>query len=89
MFRVAAQVDYVAQLQRACERMRHDLGNRLMVLGFECAARRQVVIRYQLQDAVFEQFRACNVWGFSCMGEQSNSLNMNNSFNCLAFRLGP
>ena len=89
VFRVAAQVDYVAQLQRACERMRHDLGNRLMVLGFECAARRQVVIRYQLQDAVFEQFRASNVWGFSCMGEQSNSLNMNNSFNCLAFRLGP
>ncbi len=89
VFRVATQVDYVAQLQRACERMRHDLGDHMMVLGFECAARRQVVMRYQLQDAVFEQFRACNVWGFSCMGEQSNSLNMNNSFNCLAFRLGP
>jgi hypothetical protein len=87
VFRVATQVDYVAQLTRAFDRMRHDLGGELMVLGFECAARRQVVNQYQLQDAVFEQFSSCNVWGFSCMGEQSNSLNMNNSFNCLAFRL--
>ena len=87
VFRVATQVDYVAQLRRAFERMRHDLGNDLMVLGFECAARRQIVNQYQLEEAVFEQFGASNVWGFSCMGEQSNSLNMNNSFNCLAFRL--
>ncbi|MDH4040322.1 MAG: FIST C-terminal domain-containing protein [Gammaproteobacteria bacterium] len=87
VFRIATQVDYIAQLRQAFERMRHDLGDQLLVLGFECAARRQVVYQYQLQDAVSEQFRDCNVWGFSCMGEQSNSLNMNNSFNCLAFRL--
>ena len=87
VFRVATQVDFVAQLRQAFDRIHHELGDELMVLGFECAARRQVVSQYGLQDAVFEQFSACNVWGFSCMGEQANSLNMNNSFNCLAFRL--
>lgn len=87
VFRVATQLDYVEQLRRAFDRIRHELGEELMVLGFECAARRQIVEQYQLRDAVFEQFSACNVWGFSCMGEQSNSLNMNNSFNCLAFRV--
>jgi hypothetical protein len=87
VFRVASQVDYVAQLQRAFDRMHRELGNKLLVLGFECAARREVVNQHHLQEKVFAQFRASNVWGFSCMGEQSNSLNMNNSFNCLAFRL--
>ncbi len=85
VFRVATQLDYVEQLTTAFKRMRYDLGEQLTVLGFECAARRQLVEQYQLQAAVFAQFDACNVWGFSCMGEQSNSLNMNNSFNCLAF----
>lgn len=88
VFRVATQMDYVAQLKDAFARIRHDLGENLMVLGFECAARRQLVRQRQLEKAVFEQFGICNVWGFSCMGEQSNSLNMNNSFNCLAFGLG-
>lgn len=87
VFRVATQVDYVEQLAQAFGRMQHDLGEKLMVLGFECAARRQMVEQYQLQEAVYRHFEACNVWGFSCMGEQANSLNMNNSFNCLAFRL--
>ncbi|MCB1848777.1 MAG: FIST C-terminal domain-containing protein, partial [Halieaceae bacterium] len=87
VFRVATQVDYVEQLRQAFRRMRQDLGGPLMVLGFECAARRQIVEQYRLQEAVYQQFEAYNVWGFSCMGEQANSLNMNNSFNCLAFRL--
>ena len=87
VFRVATQVDYVEQLRQAFRRMQQDLGGPLMVLGFECAARRQIVEQYQLQEAVYRQFEAYNVWGFSCMGEQANSLNMNNSFNCLAFRL--
>jgi len=86
VFRVATQLDYVEQLTGAFKRMRHELGDQLLVLGFECAARRQLVEQYQLQEPVYDQFRASNVWGFSCMGEQSNSLNMNNSFNCLAFR---
>ena len=87
VFRVATQLDYVEQLTEAFRRMRQELGDSLMVLGFECAARRQLVQQYGLEEAVYEQFRICNVWGFSCMGEQSNSLNMNNSFNCLAFRV--
>ena len=42
-----------------------------------------------METAVSELFDEFNVWGLSCMGEQSNSLNMNNSFNGLAFALPP
>jgi hypothetical protein len=86
VFRLAEQVDYAQQLQQTFSRMRQDLGQHLLVLGFECAARRQLVEQYRLQETVFSQFAQCNVWGFSSMGEQSNALNMNNSFNCLTFR---
>ena len=87
VFRIPTQLPYLAQLQEAFERIRRDLGSTLLVLGFECAARRQMVEQQGLQGAVQAQLAATNVWGFSCMGEQSNALNMNNSFNCLAFRL--
>jgi hypothetical protein len=87
VFRVAAQVDYIQQLQTAFERIHHDLGQQIMILGFECAARRQLVEQQGLKEQIQPLFTDANVWGFSCMGEQSNSLNMNNSFNCLAFRL--
>ena len=57
------------------------------MLGLECAARRQMVEQQGLVNDVAALFDAFNVWGFSCMGEQANSLNMNNSFNCIAFAL--
>ena len=87
VFRVAAQVDYLQQLQTAFERVHHDLGQQTMILGFECAARRQLVEQKGLKEQIPPLFAHANAWGFSCMGEQSNSLNMNNSFNALAFRL--
>jgi hypothetical protein len=87
VFRVAHQTDYVAHFEKAMRRIRQDLGESLLVLGFECAARRQVVQQHRLEEQVYRLFESFNVWGFSCMGEQANSLNMNNSFNCLGFRL--
>lgn len=87
VFRLAKELNYVEHLAGEFERMRRDLGENMLVLAFECAARRQIVEQQHLEQAVFEQFDRCNVWGFSSMGEQSNSLNMNNSFNGLAFRL--
>lgn len=87
VFRVAAEINYAEHLAGEFQRIRRDLGDKLLLLGFECAARRQIVEQQQLQQLVFEQFRLCNLWGFCGMGEQSNSLNMNNSFNGLAFRL--
>jgi hypothetical protein len=87
VFRVAAQVDYVDHLANSLRKIREDLGEPLMVLGMECAARRQMVEQQGLSSEVAALFSEFNVWGFSCMGEQSNSLNMNNSFNCLAFAL--
>jgi hypothetical protein len=87
VFRVAAQVDYIQQLKTALERIHHDLGQQIMILGFECAARRQLVEQQSLKKQIPPLFAGANIWGFSCMGEQSNSLNMNNSFNALAFKL--
>ncbi len=87
VFRVAAQVDYVDHLARSLHAMRDELGEHLMVLGMECAARRQMVQQQGVNAEVTALFRSFNVWGFSCMGEQANSLNMNNSFNCIAFAL--
>ncbi|MDO8862650.1 FIST N-terminal domain-containing protein [Haliea sp. E1-2-M8] len=86
VFRVADQVDYADQLQTALGRIRRDLGSDALILGFECAARKQLVQLYGLELPVTALFGAHNVWGFSCMGEQSSVLNVNNSFNCIAFR---
>jgi hypothetical protein len=85
VFRVSEQVDYVQQLQQALEKIREDLGSQLTIIAFECAARKGMVELNDLQNEVSSLFTSFNVWGFSCMGEQTNSLNMNNSFNCLAF----
>ena len=87
VFRVAAQVDYIKQMESALHQIQQDLGSTMLVLTFECAARKQMVEQYKLQQRVSQLFSEFNIWGFSCMGEQSNSLNMNNSFNCLAFAL--
>jgi len=46
-----------------------------------------VVQQNALQAPVNELLCANRVLGFSSMGEQSNTINMNNSFNCIAFSL--
>ena len=87
VFRVAAQIDYLDHLASSLQGIREDLGASLLLLGMECAARRQMVEQQEVASEVAALFEAFNVWGFSCMGEQANSLNMNNSFNCIAFAL--
>lgn len=87
VFRIAAQVDHVEQMGTALAQIRTDLGQSLLVLTMECAARRQTVEQHGLEDEVSRLFGEFNVWGLNCMGEQSNSLNMNHTFNCLAFAL--
>ncbi len=87
VFRVAAQVDYVEQMRAALHTIRRDLGEPMLVLAMECAARREMVEQQQMESPVAQLFDEFNIWGLNCMGEQSNSLHMNNSFNCLAFAL--
>jgi hypothetical protein len=87
VFRVAAQIDYVDHLASSLQGIREDLGESVLLLGMECAARRQMVEQQEVASEVAALFEDFNVWGFSCMGEQANSLNMNNSFNCIAFAL--
>lgn len=87
VFRVATQVDYLDQLGKSIDRMHRDLGDNIVTLGFECAGRRQQAVQQGIAEQLADPFTDANVWGFSCMGEQANSLNMNNSFNCLSFRI--
>lgn len=88
IFRVADQVDYMGQMEEAFARMHRDAGADVVVLGFECAARKQMVVNQGQLAEARALFAMHNVWGFSCMGEQSNALNANNSFNCLALEQG-
>lgn len=87
VFRIAAQLDHVEQMSQALAQIRTELGASLLVLTMECAARRQTVLQHGLESDVSRLFGEYNVWGLNCMGEQSNSLNMNHTFNCLAFAL--
>jgi len=85
VFRVARPGDFMAQLDERFAALRTEIGQPALVLVFECAARRIEVERAGLGEAARARFAANHVWGFSCMGEQANSIHMNNSFNCLAF----
>jgi hypothetical protein len=89
VFRVAEPGDMVGELDAHFGRLRAELGAPELVLAFECAARRTEAERGALQPAVRALFAANHVWGFSCMGEQSNAIHMNNSFNSIAFARGP
>ena len=89
VFRVAGPDDFVAQLEERFAALRCEIGTPQLVLAFECAARKVEVERNGLHAAVATLFARNNVWGFSCMGEQANAINMNNSFNCLAFSVAP
>ncbi len=89
VFRVAQPGDFVAQLEERFAALQREIGTPQLVLAFECAARKVDVERNGLYAAVATLFARNNVWGFSCMGEQANAINMNNSFNCLAFSVVP
>ena len=89
VFRVAQPGDFVGQLEERFAALRREIGAPQLVLAFECAARKVEVERNGMQAAVGRLFARNNVWGFSCMGEQANAINMNNSFNCIAFSVGP
>jgi hypothetical protein len=85
VFRVARPTNIVVSLQQLFGTIREDIGPPDLVLAFECAARKLVVQQNALQAPINELLVANKVVGFSSMGEQSNTINMNNTFNCIAF----
>ncbi|MCZ6828445.1 MAG: FIST C-terminal domain-containing protein [Gammaproteobacteria bacterium] len=85
VFRVARPSDIVESLARLFSTIQADIGPPDLVLAFECAARKVEVQQNSLQVPVNALLCANKVVGFCSMGEQSNTVNMNNSFNCIAF----
>ena len=54
-----------------------------VIIGFDCATRTAYMEQHGLSDAVSSLFRNHRVVGFSTLGEQFNTMHMNNSFTCL------
>src|SRR5262249_13658444 len=89
VFRVAEPGDIVSELGAHFRHTRVALGVPELTLAFECAARRLEIERGARERELSALFAENRVWGFSCMGEQTNSIHMNNSFNSIAFAAEP
>ncbi len=85
VFSIAEADDMAVTLERFFTEIRKQLGPPSLILGFNCAARQfemdQLGIRQQIADIM----RNYNVLGFSTLGEQYNTIHVNNSFTCVAF----
>ncbi len=82
---IAEPGDMVNMLQRFMTKIERQLGKPALILGFNCAARQhemnQLGVRPQIEDLI----RRYNILGFSTLGEQFNTIHVNNSFTCVAF----
>ena len=85
VFSIAESDDMVVTLERFFTEISKQLGPPSLILGFNCATRQfemdQLGIRQQIADIM----RHYNVLGFSTLGEQYNTIHVNNSFTCVAF----
>lgn len=85
VFHVAKPGGYISELEANFSALNRELGKPVLTLSFECAGRRMEAERAMLDQEVADLFHKNNVWGFSSMGEQTNGVHMNSSFNCIAF----
>jgi hypothetical protein len=80
---VARPVDMVERLAETFATLQKTLGSAELVIGFDCAARTAHMERHGLTEAVSALFEKHGVIGFSTLGEQFNTIHVNNSFTCL------
>ncbi len=81
---VATPEDMVARLREMFADLVADIGAPELVIGFECAARTAYMRQAGLTVAVADLFRDHRVNGFATLGEQFNTVHVNNSFTALA-----
>ena len=86
---VATPEDMVARLREMFADLVADIGAPELVIGFECAARTAYMRQAGLTAAVAELFREHRVNGFATLGEQFNTVHVNNSFTALAIAARP
>jgi hypothetical protein len=80
---VARPVDMLQRLREGFDTLTATLGPPELVIGFDCAARTVYMEQHELTDAVRALFEKHKVVGFSTLGEQFNTIHVNNSFTCL------
>ena len=80
---VAQPVDMIERLTGTFDILRKALGTPELVIGFDCAARTGDMERHGLVKTVSALFAQHRVAGFSTLGEQFNTIHVNNSFTCL------
>ena len=85
---VASPVDMLQRLAEGFATLTATLGAPDLVIGFDCAARTVYMEQHGLTDAVRALFAKHKVVGFSTLGEQFNTIHVNNSFTCLGVAAG-
>lgn len=80
---VARPGDMVVGLSGMFGQMRAAIGEPELVIGFECSARTVEMERAGLASAVGKVFADNAVVGFCTLGEQFNTIHVNNSFTCV------
>ena len=85
VFNIAEPGDMLAMLKRFFVKIRKQIGPPSLVLGFSCAARQIEMDQLGIRPQVADIMRDNNVLGFSTLGEQYNTIHVNNSFACVAF----
>lgn len=85
---VARPVDMLQRLTEAFATLTATLGPLALVIGFDCAARTVYMEQHGLTAAVSALFEKNRVVGFSTLGEQFNTIHVNNSFTCLGVAAG-
>lgn len=85
---VARPVDMLQRLTEEFDTLTRVLGPLELVIGFDCAARTVYMEQHGLTDAVCALFEKHKVAGFSTLGEQFNTIHVNNSLTCLGVAAG-
>ena len=80
--------DMVQKLEAALGEIRAQIGQPALILGFDCAARMVDMDRNGLRGRISLIHKQNNVVGLSTLGEQYNTMHMNNSFTALAIGRG-
>ena len=80
---VARPGDMVRDLAAMFTGMRAAIGPPELVIGFECSARAVEMERAGLSASVSQVFADNSVVGFCTLGEQFNTVHVNNSFTCV------
>jgi len=88
VFSIAEPGDMVDMLKDFFADIRRQMGMPSLILGFNCAARQIEMDQLGLREQIARLMQHHNVLGFSTLGEQYNTIHVNNSFTCVAFGFG-